>query len=233
MFRKSVRSNYEWYCPCLEWRWKFDRMYCTRDIGGSSSTIDTFIVVQSISIISMQVHNMNEREEKSHLFCQRLQRGVECNLFPGTAHQELCCLSYIVHVGLRWGKKFNTMEDPPERLTSKGAFVDVVKDDRACSCCSLCFNVCWSKCCWCFFSLDHYHWPSRYSPTSSYFERSSTRVTCNSLSADSFKKTHLLKNPQPKGISWQTLKFPLSQRTTSSLLSSRRFGVAIGKRTTC
>ena len=27
-----------------------------------------------------------------------------------------------------------TMEDPPERLTSKGAFVDVVKDDRACSC---------------------------------------------------------------------------------------------------
>ena len=127
----------------------------------------------------------------------------------------------------------NTMEDPPERLTSKGAFVDVVKDDRACSCWLLCFSVYWSECCWCFFCVVHTHWPSRYSPTSSYFERSSTRVTCNSYSADSFKKHHCKKKSSAKRNSWQTLKFSLSQRTTSSLLSSRRFGVAIGKRTTC
>ena len=42
----------------------------------------------------------------------------------------------------------NTMEDPPERLTSKGAFVDVVKDDRACSCWLLWFSIYWIlKCC--------------------------------------------------------------------------------------
>ena len=41
------------------------------------------------------------------------------------------------------------------------------------------------------------------------------------------------KKSSAKRNFWQTLKFSLSQRTTSSLLSSRRFGVAIGKRTTC
>ena len=73
--------------------------------------------VQSVSIISIQVHHMNEREEKHHLFCQRLQRGVECNLFPGTAHQELCHLSYIVRAQM---KKFKSQgHSMPADFTGK------------------------------------------------------------------------------------------------------------------
>ena len=91
--------------------------------------------------------------------------------------------------------------------------------------------------------------PSRYWPTSSLFERSSTRVTCMIINeilnpADDYNPDfelswNLNKNSNPVEIKIQisnpaeTLKLSLSQLTMSLLLSSRRFGVAIGKSTTC